>query len=629
MPNFIPEEKISEIRNTADIGEIISDVVQLKRTGKNYIGLCPFHSEKTPSFTVSPDKQIFHCFGCGTGGNVFTFLMKHDGITFPEAVKMLANRYGVSLPPPQLTPEQKRRVNEKDKILKINHLAAQRYREILVGESSGGPARDYLKRRGLNPDSLDAFQIGYAPQGWENIIRHLNRQQISAEWMWKSGLVLPRKNGNGYYDRFRERIVFPIIDLRDKVIGFGGRVIDDTLPKYLNSPETSVYSKSRSLYGIHHAKSHCREKAEVLVVEGYLDVIALYQHGIRNVVATLGTALTQQHVRMLKGLIGNHGKVILVFDSDDAGLKAAQRSIEVFDKEYVNAQVLVLKSGYDPDTYVFEFGAEAFLGMVSKAMGFIPFLLETALKNFGMTIEGKVKAVSELLPYLYAVSDSVERSLLVHSISERLAVPEKALLERLAEYESRSKRPLSAVGSSKNGARPAPAGDAKGFATGSRPKLESKITSMLLQFPDILDEVRKLGALDHFEDAELKLIGETILESGASPERSEHGEVDKPGSSGRFAAKILDGINDDRLRSRVSFLASQEQEWSYDNCLKLLLHFVESARKERTKRDFDRQIKAAELTNDQQTLEKLLAEKQQKAEQHYRQKQKIASIKKG
>ena len=293
MAIIISEEKRTEIRHTADIVEIISEKIILKKAGKDLIGLCPFHSEKTPSFTVSPSKQIYHCFGCGAGGDVFSFLMKHEGIGFFEAVCEVARRYGIDLPTQQMTPQQQQKLSEKQLFFEINRQVMDFFRSQLLDRSTGEKPRMYLERRGFGREVIEEFKIGYAPDGWDNLIRFFKKSNISLSIGEKLGLIVP-KNHQGYYDRFRNRIIFPILDANHQIIGFGGRVLDDSKPKYLNSPETPIYHKGHSLYGVHASKDKCREAGTVFIVEGYFDLIALHQHGFKNSVATLGTALTAE-----------------------------------------------------------------------------------------------------------------------------------------------------------------------------------------------------------------------------------------------------------------------------------------------------------------------------------------------
>jgi DNA primase len=332
---FIPEDKISEIKNAADIVDIISETVLLKKAGRNFLGLCPFHSEKTPSFTVSPEKQIFYCFGCGAGGNVFSFLMKHESLTFPEAARALAKRYGITIPTKTLSPEQRRKIGQKESLLDLNKQAMDFFHHELLSSVAGKQALSYLSKRGISEETIDQFNLGYAPKGWDNLLRFFTKMRIRPGLLEISGLVAARKNSSGFYDRFRDRIIFPIFDVNMEVVGFGGRVMDNSEPKYLNSPETSVYNKSRTLYGLHRARDKCRTDDKVFIVEGYLDLLALHQHGIENSVATLGTALTAEHIRMLARYTR---RMVLVYDSDEAGIKSAYRCIETFWKEHVDFQ---------------------------------------------------------------------------------------------------------------------------------------------------------------------------------------------------------------------------------------------------------------------------------------------------
>jgi DNA primase len=514
---YIPEDKVSEIKNTADIVEVISEVVVLKKTGKNYIGLCPFHSEKTPSFTVSPEKQIFYCFGCAAGGNVFSFLMKHDGMSFPDAAKILAGRYGIDIPTTAMSPEQKRRMSQRESLFATNRLAMEFFRKQLFDDISGRRAMAYLNKRGINKEIFDNFYLGYAPEGWDNLLRFFTKKNISLDLVEKVGLIVSRKEKSGFYDRFRDRLIFPIFDLNMQVIGFGGRVMDDSLPKYLNSPETPVYNKSRSLYGLHLAKKKCRENERVFIVEGYFDLLALHQHGLQDSVATLGTSLTPEHVQLLKGFVGKDGRVILVFDSDDAGIKASRRSIEVFDKGYINAQIVILPDGYDPDSYIFEFGVESFLVLVSEAKDIIPFLMDSAVKKHGLSIEGKIRIISEMQDTLGSISDNTRRSLYIKELAECINIDESAVLEKIRKISvrnrDRAKRPTwpnTDLGQGHHKTSVPDKAQEKVFQ-GKWDKLERQIIAMMLQFPQILSQIYERNILDLFENNDLKSIGQVLL----------------------------------------------------------------------------------------------------------------------
>ncbi|MFP4347501.1 MAG: DNA primase [Desulfococcaceae bacterium] len=584
--NYIPENIISEIRNAADIVDIVSDMVILKKTGKNYQGLCPFHSEKTPSFSVSPEKQIFYCFGCGAGGNVFSFLMKHEGMSFPEAVRTLARRFGIEVPTRDLTPEEKRRFSEREALLDLNRRAMAYFQHMLWKTRAGEPARAYLERRGIKPAVAETFGLGYAPKGWDHLIRSFSKKKTDPGLLEKAGLTVPRKSGRGFIDRFRDRIMFPIRDIRRQVVGFGGRVMDEGLPKYLNSPETPVFNKSQTLYGVDTARARARETRQMYLVEGYFDVISLYQAGITNAVATLGTALTREHVRSLRG---HAGEVTLVFDSDQAGVRAAARSVDIFRKENMDARVLVLPEGHDPDTYILEFGAEAFQSAARKARSVMDFMMEDAVNRHGLSIEGKVRIISELTVPLGAIEDPVARSLYVRRLSERMGVDEAMIMDKVR---------AAPVGQPEN--RPRPEIKPASFQ-GRRMRLEKKLVAMMLQFPEILPEVADREVIDRFEDPSLKSIGQSLV----------YRYRDYRGGD---ISDLIDSV-DEAHRAVAANLAITGEEWTREGCLNLIAQF-ETGQKSGS-RDLLQRIEVASRDNDQALLMKLLKEKQNQARQRH------------
>ncbi|MEE4261119.1 MAG: DNA primase [Desulfobacteraceae bacterium] len=631
MAVFIPEDKISEIKNAADIVDIVSEAVLLKKAGKNHIGLCPFHSEKTPSFTVSPDKQIFYCFGCGTGGNVFSFLMKQEGLSFPEAVRVLGKRYGIDIPERPLSPEQKRKISERESLFDINRRAMEFYHQALKDSGTGQAARSYLKKRGISQKTIDDFKIGYAREGWDYLLNFFLKKRISPALLEKSGLVLPKKDKSGYYDRFRNRILFPIFDASMQVVGFGGRVLDDSLPKYLNSPETLIYNKRRSLYGIQRAKEKCRSAGSVFIVEGYLDVIALHQHGIENSVATLGTALTPDHVRFLTRFASN---MVLVYDSDDAGIRSAKRCIDTFWKEHVDfrrqdvyreesadTHILVLPAGHDPDSYIFEKGPESFLEAAASAPGIITFLMNCAIDKHGLSTEGKVKVIKEMQGPLAAINDRVAQGLYIQKLAERLGIAENAILERISQVSARitergfanDEPPASADPASRPGViRSAPEGQRSQMVDiGSR--FERQIIAMMLQFPDSLPEVGKLNALSYFENMTLKNIGEVILSSNLT--------------SANRISELMSRVDSEQKQALIASLAMGDESWNFKGCLQLLDKFVENGQKLRDSGALEEQIKVAEKSNDHDLLITLLNQKQKMAERSEKQKMAILSEK--
>ena len=604
MVNRIPEDKIAEIRNSADIVEIVSDAVQLKKAGRNYLGLCPFHNEKTPSFSVSPDKQIFHCFGCGVGGDIFTFLMKQEGFSFLEAAKKLAGRYGIEIPQPNLSPEQHRQIKLREELLNINQEAMQYFCNVLKNSRPGKIAGRYLLNRGLTEEVIDQFSLGFAPDGWDNLLKYFNKKGIRATLVEKCGLVIPNKSRNGYYDRFRNRVIFPIFGQSQQVIGFGGRVMDDGLPKYLNSPETPVYHKSRSLYGLNRARNQCRREETVYIVEGYFDLIALHQNGITNSVATLGTALTPEHVKILRGFIGQNGKAVLVYDSDEAGIRAAQRSIAVFDNAFVNAQILVLQEGHDPDSFIQAHGIEKFHEAAANATSGIEFLLESAIQQFGMSIDGKLRVISELMPPLAAMNDNIAIALHTKQVAERLDITEEAIAEKLIQYRKRSK-------SSGRGAGEAIAKKLKPRRSDTGMiRIERRLIAMMLQFPEIHKEIEAQNILDYFENTDLQAIGKCILQcrqtfSGNMEDQS-------------WVAMVVDEV-EESLKGQVTHLANTDDSWNHDGSRRLIAQFLRSRQKIQPSQSLEAQIKAAEKNNDEQLLEKLLIEKHKMAVQRSKQ----------
>jgi DNA primase len=596
---FIPEDKIIDIKNAADIVAVISEVVHLKKTGRNFVGLCPFHSEKTPSFTVSPEKQIFYCFGCGTGGNVFSFLMKKDGLAFPEAAHSLARRYSIDIPRRHLTPEQQKRLGERESLLKINRQAMNYYINVLQRSPSGKPARAYLKKRGLSAEIIERFSLGYAPSGWDNVINFFSKRGVALATVERCGLILPRKDSRGYYDRFRDRIVFPIIDVNQAVIGFGGRVMDDSLPKYLNSPESPVYSKSRSLYGLHLAKDKSRLTDRIYIVEGYLDLLTLHQHGIENAVATLGTALTVEHVRMLSRYVP---RLILVYDSDEAGIRSARRCIDTFWQEHVDfsrgdvfreenadTQILVLPDGHDPDSYLRERGVKSFQKLATRAPGIVSFLIEQSIAKRGLSTEGKIRVVADLKGPLASINDNVARSLYVKQLAERIGIEENIILREIRA------RAASKVTTDR--------GEKVDLAQSEGSRLERQIIAMMLQFPAVLPEIRKFDVIEYIDNPFLHSIATAILESRLS-------------SDMQISELFFDKPELERL---ISSLAMIEESWERNGCLKLITQFVKYGQRRRDTRILD-QIKAAEKMNDQETLAKLLKKKQQMAMRSQRHK---------
>jgi DNA primase len=419
---YIPEDKLLEIKDAASLEEVVGQYVKLTRRGRNLVGLCPFHADSKPSFTVALDKGIFHCFGCGASGNIFSFLMQYHRLSFPEAVEELARRYGIPLTLRDLGPEGAKAGRKRQLFYDLHAQAAAFYRQTLEG-SAGKPARDYLKRRGLTPEVAQEYQLGYALPGWDSVRRHLQNKGLSLELAQEAGLLVARPAG-GYYDRFRDRIMFPIADRTGRIVAFGGRVIGDGEPKYLNSPESPLYSKGRLLYGLPQAATALRQEDLALVVEGYLDLLALKVHGIHPVLATLGTALTREQARLLKSLAS---RVVLVFDGDAAGAAAVRRAFPLLAEEGLAVRTLPLPAGLDPDSYVHAHGPELFTSAWENAQPMFAFLLEGLIQTHGMDIDGRVRLLAELRPFFQALKDPVEQDLWLRFTASRLGVEEGSL----------------------------------------------------------------------------------------------------------------------------------------------------------------------------------------------------------
>ena len=409
--------------------------MHLKPAGKGFKGLCPFHEEKTPSFMVSPEKQLFHCFGCGEGGNVFNFLMKYEKLSFFEAVKMLAQKSGVPLP----VDEEKENIlhKKKERLYKLNNLVANYYRECLFRTNQGKKVINYFKKRGFDDTSVEKYKLGYAPSSWDALSNFLKKKGYSYEELIKAGLIKKSKIEGKYIDYFRDRIIFPIFSLSGKVIGFGGRVLDDTLPKYINSPETLVYNKGSNLYSLNFAKEDIRKKNYIIIVEGYTDVLITQQYGFNNIAASLGTALTAKQIDLIKRFTDT---VLIAYDSDSAGNMATLRSLDLLVKAGLEVKVIALSQGYDPADFLIKKGRETFQNLIDRSLSLIDYKLKLLYSKYSIKIiEGKVKVVKEILPTLNVIGNEVELRAQIKKISEELKLSEEAILIELKRYKRGSR----------------------------------------------------------------------------------------------------------------------------------------------------------------------------------------------
>lgn len=431
---------IEAVRRQCDILDIVGDYVSLKKAGSNYKALCPFHKEKTPSFTVSPEKGVFYCFGCGAGGDAIQFLRNYEKIDFMDAVKRIAVRYGIEIEARERSGEKVASLREK--LLLANADAAHYFHKLLIDSDEAQAARSYLKGRGVKPQTIDKFNIGFAGRAWEGLLREMEGKGYDAALLAQAGLIKVREDGKGYYDRFRERIIFPIYDLTGGVLGFGGRIYSQgngDRPKYLNSPETELYRKSKSLYGLNLAKDSIRRNGFSIIVEGYLDLVSLHQAGVENVVATLGTALTADHAYLIARFAQ---KVIIAYDSDAAGKSAMARGEDIFLESGLKVKVALLPPGHDPDTFARAFGCEGLQKLIDGARPYVEYLIERAVERHGTAVpEAKSQAVDESLQAIGKLSNQVERFEYLRLLAYKVDLPVALLSRQLAAAKPKSAPP--------------------------------------------------------------------------------------------------------------------------------------------------------------------------------------------
>ncbi|MDO4281959.1 MAG: DNA primase [Peptococcaceae bacterium] len=428
----IPQEVLDEIITRADIVDVVGRYVPLKKQGQNFIGLCPFHNEKTPSFSVSQNKQIFHCFGCGKGGNVFKFLMEIEHLTFPEAVRKIADEVGVALPVREQSAAEKKAQEKRSRLLKWNKFAAFYYQAVLHSDK-GKLYRDYLEKRQLSAEIQERFQLGGCLEGWSGLYQYLKKKGAPDEDLVELGLVSPRKTG-GYYDRFRDRLMFPIKDASGNIIAFGGRIIDaEKAPqKYINSSDTPIFHKGRNVYGLDASKSQIRGRDQVMIVEGYMDVLACHQAGLTNAVAPLGTALTEEQVKMLMRYTYNF---VLSFDGDGAGVRAALKGCDLVEAAGGRVKVLEIPDNKDPDEYIKAYGVEAFQKLIDQAAnGYIFRIHQWQKQHPGDTMDDKLAILNQALPYLARMRHSAALEMAIRQTAEALLLSEEAIRNELNHF---------------------------------------------------------------------------------------------------------------------------------------------------------------------------------------------------
>ena len=531
------DELIEEIRSSNDIVDVISKYVTLKRSGRNFFGLCPFHKEKSPSFAVSPDKQIFHCFGCGAGGNVIHFISKIEGLDFKDTLELLANRVNIELPTLDNLEDDKT-ARLKSKVYEINKIAAEFYHENLYKPTSK-TAQEYIKKRKLDNRTLKAFLIGYAGN-FNELYLLLKQKGYTEEEMLASSLVKRTENG-GYMDSFRKRLMFPIQDVRERVIAFGGRVLDDSKPKYINSPENIVYSKGRNLFGLNVAKKHDTKK--IVIVEGYMDAISLYQRGITNVVASLGTAMTEAQGRLLRRY---SEQVILGYDADGAGQAAILRGMEILQNLGCDIRVLQIEGAKDPDEYVLKYGPERFQKCVDNAISLVEFKVKVLLKELNIeNTNDKIKFLNEIAKILAKVTNQMEREIYVDKIAKEYKISKEAIyaeVNKLMYKESQGSKKLE-----KRVVTMVPKEEKGNSVSEAVLKRENLVIYLLInEYSKCYEKIKNLITLDYIQDDTNKQILKKMYE-----------EFEKGNSN---TSQLLDWFQDEKVISHITEIMAGDFE---------------------------------------------------------------------
>jgi len=583
MPG-IPQNILDDIVNRVDIVEVISGYIPLKKAGRNFKALCPFHHEKTPSFMVSPDRQIYHCFGCGAGGNVFNFLMRYERIEFPEAVQILAKKAGVNLP--RFQPEQAQRQEAlTTQLYKINALAAEFYSRCLASEA-GAKARVYLHRRGIGEEAIRQFRLGFAPAGRDALLNFLRSRGISISLIEKAGLILKKEVGVGFYDRFRNRIIFPICEIKGRIVGFGGRLLDgERLAKYVNSPETLLYVKGKNLFGLNVSKESIRVCDSVAIVEGYLDFITPYINGFTNIVASLGTALTIDQIRLLKRYTSN---VIMVYDADRAGEEATLRSLDLLIEEDLNVKVACLGEGLDPDAFIRKNNIEAFRKKIDAAVPLFDYKLKILNERYDSNvIEDRAKIAKEMLISINRFRNEIIKSEYIKRLAYELKIKEDSLRLELTKI--------------KNGEinrRPFGFGFDNSATSAAMNPLEKMLVRLALDEKRFLLRLKEHLAPSDFQDKRLSRLVGIMFELA---DRNE--DV--------CAFRVINHCPDSSLAEVVSELAAADLDIQFQDKEKILTDCISRLRNERIKSRcvaIQEEIRIAENSRDEERVVQLMEE---------------------
>lgn len=594
----IPDDVIEEVLAKSDIVDTVSKYVHLTKQGKYLKGLCPFHSEKTPSFTVTPERQIFYCYGCGKGGNAIKFRMEIEGFSFPEAVKTMAEENDISLPEGQGVPVIPRNP-EKERLIEAYELSAKLYHFLLKNTEHGTEAMKYLRARGMNDKMIDQFQIGYAPDRWDTLVQFLTKRSFDLKEMERGGLLSARHEQEGYLDRFRGRIMFPIHDRSGKVIAFAGRILGDGQPKYLNSPETLLFNKSRILYNLHQAKTSIRKLRQILLFEGYGDVISSWEAGLHNGVATMGTSLTENQVAIMKSVAE---EVVVVYDGDKAGMAAASKVIPMLEGVGLKVRIALVNEGMDPDDYIRKFGPERFRHVVETAVSTTKFKLIYLKKNHILLEEdGKIAYAKEALPIIAVLDSSTEREVYLRELSSELHLSYESLKQdcnllrqsmqkKMGDGDNKEKRWNN--GRHKKGRQPAPA------LLPAYHAAERRLLSLMLQDAEAARYVGdRLGEAFNIEDhAAIAAYLYAFYAQGKSPDIS----------------RFMSSLQDDRLEMTVSSIMMMEApaEWNVqvlDDCIREVLKFPQQREIDQKKEEMIKAERSGDFLRAAQIASEIIA----------------------
>jgi DNA primase len=576
------------VKEGVDIVDVVGQVVKLRRVGNRYLGLCPFHQEKTPSFQVDAENQLYYCFGCGNGGDVLSFVMKSQNISFGEALESLAERYHIHLPREEQSPAQKESKKESEQLHDVLELAGKFFYSQLHHGPAGELARRYLDQRGLPSRVVEEQTMGYAPNRWDGLLLHLKQAGLDPQLAVKAGLLVPA-SGERLYDRFRHRLIFPITNDRGKIVAFGGRSLDGSEPKYLNSPETPLYHKGRMLYNLARAREACRQTRQVVLVEGYMDLLAFHCRGFYRVAATLGTALTPQQVRLLARLAD---EVVLLYDADEAGQRAMMRALPLFLQERLAVSCPELPSGLDPDDFLKAEGLEGFERVLQDRQDLGQVAIGKILTRWDGTTAGKTNIIDELQPLLESVQQPVLLDEYLRLVADRLTLSQAVIQSQLRRKRRHQVRPSTGQ----------PPGNAPRLADHHPQTLEESIVRLMINYPSLIEKFRLSGTLDHFQESMLRTIAEELLRM----EPAEHAAFE--------VSRLYDRLADPELQQVVARLLLQEN--GYGDLEVACLHLddrlgaLQKRREKRSRKDLLESIRKAERIGDDAEVKQLLQQLQ-------------------